>query len=114
MSIETCNERSTWKTTIAFTDEDGEAVAPSSAQYQIDDICSGSALRESTSITELDTEVDVIWEPGDTAILDEVNAYELRRMTVDWQYGSPSISYGHQEYLLQIKNLRGVTTPSPA
>jgi hypothetical protein len=114
MAIDRVNERKTWITQVAFTDDAGEPVTPTSAQYRIDDVGSGSVVREATPISSLGEEVEIIWEPADTIILDESHIYELRRMTVEWQYGSPATLFGTEEYLLQIKNLRGVTTPSPA
>jgi hypothetical protein len=114
MSIDTVNERKSWVTTVSFTDEDGAAITPTSAQYKIDDVGSGAEVRTATAIDSLDEEVDITWEPTDTTILDESHLYELRRMTVEWQYGSPATLYGTEEYLLQVKNLRGISTPSPA
>jgi hypothetical protein len=118
MPIDEVNERSTWFTTVSFTDENGDPVVPATATYRIDDVGSGQQVRDTTDIDPLETESQIMWEPSDTEILDEANAYETRRMTVSWTYttaASPSVDgVGNAEYLLNIINLRGVTAPSPA
>lgn len=113
--IDEVNERSAWFTTITFTDEDGLPVVPSIASYRIDDVPSGVEIRADTVINPLSTSVDTKWERADTLILDETHPYETRRMTITWIYGTDSPpSHGASEYLLNVVNLKGVTTPSPA
>ncbi len=107
------NERTTLIVTVAFSDEDDLPVIPESASYRIDDVGSGTAVRDSTAIAPLSSSVDIEWEPSDTSILDETHTRETRRMTVTWLYDS-STKQGSAEYLVDIINLRGVTTPSPA
>lgn len=112
------NERGTWVTTVAFTDEDGNAVVPASASYRIDDVGSDTEVRGDTAISALASSVEILWTAADTSILDETKPYETRRMTVTWTYAtatSPSVTgNGSEEYLLNVTNLKGVTTPSPA
>lgn len=111
-------ERSTWITTVSFTDEDEDPVVPASASYRIDDVGSDTEIRDDTEISPLDSEVDIILTAADTSILDETRPYETRRVTVSWTYptaASPSVTgTGTKEYLLNVVNLKGVTTPSPA
>lgn len=111
MSIDTVNERSTWITTVAFTDEDGEEVVPAAASYRIDDVASGTEIRDDTAITSLAKAIEIKWTAADTRILDETHPYETRRLTLTWTYGSDSPpSQGTSEYLLNVVNLKGVTT----
>lgn len=111
-------ERSSWITTVAFTDEDGEAVVPASASYRVDDVGSGTEVRDDTDISPLAASTDVILTAADTSILDETHPYETRRVTVSWTFptaSSPSVTgTGTKEYLVNVVNLKGVTTPSPA
>lgn len=105
------NERGTWISTIAFTDEDNAAVTPTLAKYRIDDIGSGAAVRENTVISSLSTSVEINWTEADTQILDSSQPYETRKLTVwyEWATGQNS----EQAYLL-VKNLGGITATSPA
>lgn len=116
--MDQANERSVAIINIAFTDENGDPVVPSSATYQIDDVGSGTAIRAATAISPLDTDVDIALTSEDLVILDETKPYETRRVTFEWVYNtdtSPSISAsGNKEYFLNVANLHAVTTPSPA
>lgn len=106
------NERSTWITNVAFTDENGNPVTPSAAEYRIDDVGLGIEIRGDTDISSLAENIDIEWTPSDTTILDQTRAYETRCMTVKWSYAGSKQNTG--KYLLDIVNLKGVTTPSPA
>jgi len=113
--IDEVNERTTWITAVSFIDENGSPVIPDAASYRIDDVGTNVEIREDTEIvfdSPPAADVDLTWEASDTSILDETHPYETRRMTVSWDYGTDK--HGHAEYLLNIRNLKGVTTPSPA
>ncbi len=120
MAIDEVNERSIKVVNVAFTDEDGTAVTPTSASYRIDDVGSGTQVRDDTAISIVapDTSADIILDATDTSILDEFNLYETKRVTFSWEYAtetSPSVTgTGTHEYLINVINLAGVTTPSPA
>ena len=120
MVINEVNERSIHIFNVAFIDEDGAAVTPVTASYRVDDVGSDVQVRDDTdiSIAAPDTDKDVILTVADTSILDETKPYETRRVTVVWTYWtqtSPSVTgNGTYEYLLNVVNLKGVTTPSPA
>lgn len=113
MSIDEVNQRGTWITTVDFTNEDGDAVTPTAAVYRIDDIGSGTVVRGNTAIESLSSSIEITWSATDTAILDESHAYETRRLTVFYDYstgkhGSP------KQYFLNVINLFGITSTSPA
>lgn len=113
-TIDEVNERSTWITDISFTDENGDPVVPSIASYRVDDVGTDVEIRDDTTIT-FDSPpgpfVSVEWTKEDTSILDERHPYETRRMTVSWEYDTDK--HGNAEYLLNVRNLKGITTPSP-
>jgi hypothetical protein len=113
--VDEVNERSSWPTTIVFTDENGDPVVPASASYRIDDVGTGIEIVGDTAITSLASTVNIIWPPSSTSILDDTKPYETRRMTVEWTYGATSPpGQGTQEYLVNVVNLQMITTPSPA
>jgi hypothetical protein len=120
MAIDEVNERSLKVINLAFTDEDGTAVTPISASYRIDDVGSDAEIRDDTAIAiaDPDTDVDIPLVASDTSILDETHPYETRRLTYSWTYNtltSPSVvASDNAEYLYNVLNLKGVTTPSPA
>ena len=116
--IDCANERSTPVTRITFKDDNGDPVVPAAAFYRIDDVGSGTEVRGETEIiipSPATAEADIRWSQADTTILDESNAYETRLMTVWWTYGNDSPpNQGSSQYYLNIKNLFGMTAPSPA
>jgi hypothetical protein len=116
--MDSVNERSTWLTTVPFTNENKDAVVPTKASYRIDDVGSDQEIRTEKDLSALAEQIQIMWEPSDTSILDESHPYETRRLTVFWTYDTatspPTEGEGHAEYLLNVVNLKGVTTPSPA
>ena len=119
MAVDEVIERSLRVINLAFTDEDGNPVTPTSASYRIDDVGSGTEVRGDTAIaiTAPNTDVDIPLTAADTSILDETKPYETRRLTYTWTYStltSPSVEADdNDEYLYNVVNLQGVTTPSP-
>jgi len=119
MAIDEVKERSLKVINIAFVDEDGNPVTPTSASYRIDDVGSDVEVRGNTAISIVApaTDVDVPLTASDTSILDETRAYETKRLTYSWTYNtatSPSVEADdNDEYLYNVVNLKGVTTPSP-
>jgi hypothetical protein len=109
--MDVVNERSTWISTIAFTDENGAAVTPTSARYKIEDVDSGTLVRAFTDISRLSTSVEITWTSDDTEILDTTKPYETRKLTVWWVWSGGQAS--EQSYL-NIQNIGGVTATSPA
>lgn len=110
--MDTVNERTKWVTTHNFTDENDAPVVPATASYRIDDVGSLAEIHADDTIESLDSSIEIAWTASDTSILDETRPYETRRMTITWTYGSGG--NGHAEYFLNVLNLKGVTSPSPA
>ena len=86
MPLSTINEGSTGYLTIAFKDNAGVAVVPTTAQYRVDCITTGVALRALTSLTPASS-IQVILTATDTAIQQQTNVQELKRVTVLANYG---------------------------
>lgn len=117
MALDSVNERSSWFTDVAFTDENGDPVVPNSASYQIHDVGSLEQIREATAISPTAETVRIMWEPSDTRILDQSHAHEVRVMTVSWIYTSTvspgAEAEGHEKYYARVWNLRAIESPSP-
>lgn len=109
------NERSTRILAVSFTDGNGDPVIPGAASYRIDDVGSGTQIRDDTELqltSPATTSADIVLGPSDTSILDGTKCYETRRVTVGWTYGEDSPpAQGTAEYFLNVVNLRGVMTP---
>ncbi len=107
------NERSNWTSKVSFIDQDRNPVTPDSASYRIDDVGSLTEIRSETPLEVEATEIDIKWESTDTAILDKSHPFELRRMTVSWQYldDNDELQDGNEQYLLHVRNLPGVPEP---
>jgi hypothetical protein len=101
------NEKSTPTLTVDFFDENGAAVVPSSATYQIDDIASGTIVRAETALPSLAASVDILLATADTIIITSSLPGEDRLVTVKWQYGSGK--QGAKEYRYLVKNLSKVS-----
>lgn len=103
------NERTTLIVTVSFYDEDDVLVVPSAATYRIDDVASNTAIVALTNFTlPLASQVDITIDAEDNAILDSDHQYEVRTMTVEFNYGTPK-KHGTEEYHYRIKQLYGVT-----
>jgi hypothetical protein len=101
------NERSTMILTVAFFDDDGVAVAPTTASYQIDNRNSGTSILVSTPITTPGTTEEIEITSAQNRILNAANKEEIRVVTVDFTYGSSR--RGTVEYFYKVKNLFGIT-----
>lgn len=89
---------------VAFTDMSGASAAPSAATYRIDCITTGTAILGATALTPA-AAVDIHITGAQNAIITTGNAYETKRVTVEWTAGAYS---GTDEYIYAVKNLGGV------
>jgi hypothetical protein len=105
------NEASTLILTVAFFDDLGAAIVPTTATYRIED-AAGTRIAPpagdpatSVPITGLAVTVDIEITPAQNAIL-LGKAIETRYVTVVWTYGAARQRCDVYEY--QVLNLRGV------
>ena len=94
-------EATTATITVVFTDENGDSVIPTSASFVLYDKFSGTVKREGT-LDNLEASMDFELTEGDTAILDQMNKYEILRLEVEFNYNS---KVGRGLYEVKIVNL---------
>lgn len=105
-----CNERTTPSIIVEFIDEKGDPVVPSAAWYRIDDHLSETEIKGDTEISGLDSSVEIVLTQTETQIIDDNNFYEIRRVTVRFDYGTTK--HGNDQLFLKILNLKGITSPA--
>lgn len=98
------NEKSSSTIALAFTDETGAAVTPSSARYRIDDVAAGTQIKDWTAFVPTGSGYDLEILDTENAILTAANDTEMRRVTVEFTYGVAN-KKGTGEYLYAVKNL---------
>ena len=101
------NERTTLIVTVAFYDEDDVLVVPSAATYRIDDVASLTSIVPLTNFPSLASQVAITITSAQNAILDSDHEYEVRKLTIQFNYGSPK-KHGTDEYLFRIRQLYGI------
>ncbi len=104
------NEKTTPVLNVAFYDENGTAVVPTSATYQIDDVTEGrvnQSITGETSISVLAASVDIAITDQETKIIDAMLSSEKRLVTVKFQYGTNK--RGSKEFRYIVKNLSKIT-----
>jgi hypothetical protein len=100
------NERATVVVTVSFKDEDGDLVTPDSATYRIDDEGNRTNILPSTVISPLGTSADIEITSEQNAILRPRNKFEIRTVTVEFDYDTDK--HGTGEYRYKLMNLYGV------
>lgn len=80
-------ERSTAYLTVSFRDKDGNLAAPTAANYRIDCVTTGAAIRGVTALTPAST-IQITLTPADNAIVQTKDVRETRRVTVHAEYGA--------------------------
>ena len=103
--MESINEGSSAILTIAFTDQDGDAITPDSATFTIYDKFSGTERRSGT-ISSLASSITFVTTDEDNAILNQNNRYEVVAILIEFSYNS---RYGKGEYFYKVNNLAQVT-----
>lgn len=109
MALEIVNEGSTAYLTVAFTDKNGAAAAPTTVTYRIDCLTNGTEVKDDTSLSP-GTSVEITITATENAIISQSNALEKRVVTVIGSYGTGDAV--KNEYQYWVKNLSKV--PSPA
>lgn len=110
--MDSVNERTTLVLTISFKDEDDLPVVPSAAHYRIDDVASSTVIKAETALAPLASSIDLEILKGWNSMVAESRPYEIRRVTVEFDYGTGK--HGTEEYLYKIVNLYGVTIEASA
>lgn len=100
------NEGATAILTLSFFDEEDEEVIPTSAEYKIIDVISGTVIKDWAEFHPNETTHNLAITPTENRILDQCNMYEDRLVTVKFEYGVSS--EGTEEIEYRVKNLKGV------
>jgi hypothetical protein len=102
------NEKSTSLLTFSFFDEIEAAVAPTTVQYRIDDLHSGTAILALTTLTgPFTATLDIVITSAQNALVLQTHTFEMRLVTVIFTYGGSKQGTGEYKYL--VKNLSGVS-----
>lgn len=107
--LDEVNERSTYVLTVSFFDEDDAPVTPTSASYRIHDQQRRTEITPTTSLSGTTT-ADIEITPTENRILRRRAAYEVRTVTVMWDYGVGKSATAQYRY--KLINLYGVDLPS--
>lgn len=102
MELEIVREKNTSLKVLTFTDENGNAVTPSSATYQIDDE-SGTAITAETAFTP----GNLLISADENRILSASKQSERRTVTIRWVYSGTKAGADQFDYL--VKNLSKVS-----
>jgi hypothetical protein len=87
--------------TIVFTDENEDAITPTSASFVLYDKFSGTVKR-ADDLTGLAESIDFALTEEDTAILDQTNKYEILRLEIEFHFDS---KIGRGLYEIKVVNL---------
>jgi hypothetical protein len=110
--LDSFTERSTVVLTVAFTDDDGAAVTPDAATYRIDDRASRTSILPASSIGSLASSIDLTITSEQNAIVRPRKAFEIRTITVEFDYDSGK--HGTAQYEYKLVNLYGVVDVASA
>lgn len=105
------NEGTTGYLSATFKNKLGVAQVPTSANYRIDDVATGTEIRGVTAITPAET-AEIELSSSDNRLLNSQNRHELKRVTVVASYGSGDVVTA--EYQYRVKALPGVSGNPPA
>lgn len=100
--MEEINDQSTSVLTASFFDEAGNPVTPTSGDYRIDDLASGSVIKGTTAISPTGVTHDITISSAENKIVNEALLSEIRLVTVTWNYSGKKAT---GEYRYRIKNL---------
>lgn len=104
------NEGTTAYLSVSFKDKASSDETPVAISYRIDDVRSGTEIRDSTAVTAAST-AEITLSPADNRILNTTQNYEARRVTVVATYGADDQVTA--EYIYRVVSLAGVTGNPP-
>ena len=103
----TVNEKSPLCVSIAFKDEDGDALTPYSVEWRLDDLETDTEIVDWTALVSPASTMEVIILASNNLIVDETNVREARMFGVRINEGLDSEA--HQEFKYHVINLKGAT-----
>lgn len=102
------NEGKTHWLTASFKDKNGVDAIPTSAQYRIDCLTTGAAVRALTVLTPA-ASIEIKLTPDDVSIEDVANTNEIKRVTLLAIYGDDSDQIPEQ-YDYRVINMSYIPT----
>lgn len=107
--LEEVNERTSTVIAVAFLDEDGAAVVPSSATYRIDRPERRTNIQPATTIGALNSTISLLITSEQNNILRNRSPFEIQEVTVEFDYtGTLGPMHGTMNFRYKIINLYGV------
>ncbi len=106
-NVRTVNELSPLQMTMTFTDENGDPLTPSTAEWRLDDPTNGQVVDWTTIAGATATTVITI-EAQYNKIFDSTVVREARQFSVRINDGLPSEA--HEEFKYHVINLHQVTS----
>jgi hypothetical protein len=100
------NEKTIMIVTIAFTDENGDAVTPDSGTYQIYDEDTLTAIKASSALTSLSSSIDILIDSAENKIVTTTKQFETHIMLVEYIYGTTKTA--QTEYRFAVRNMTNV------
>lgn len=101
--MDVVNEGTTTIITVSFYNENNEPITPDSVIYRLDDIYSGTEIKDDTSITPGES-VDITISSTENRIVNRNRPVEKRIMSVKYTYAGNSKT-GYDSYIYMIQNL---------
>jgi hypothetical protein len=105
MKLETVNEGSTLSLSVEFLSEMGTPTAPLRVFWKIEDLMSGSLIKDWTEIVNPSSRVYLTIGPDICSILDQTNSSEVKRVTIKAEFG-PNIVVVQEKDII-VQNLGG-------
>jgi hypothetical protein len=103
----TISEQSRQKFAISFKDEDYEPFVPSTVRYRLDDKTDDitTVILDWQTVATPDSRIEILIPSSANAILNDLNAYETRVLTIQSDYGTDNQLTEDETY--RIRNLQG-------
>jgi hypothetical protein len=105
MKLETVNEGSTLSLSVEFLSEMGTPISPHRMLWKIEDLMSGTIIKDWTEIPNPASIVYLTIGPDICAILDQTNSLEVKRVTIKAEFGFNVVVV--QEKDIIVENLGG-------
>lgn len=101
--LQTIDQDSTSYLTVTLLDKDDVAAQPTSATYDVADVISSTKIKDGVALSFSSGVVEITLDVDDAKIVDELNNYERRKVTIHAIYsGTDEL---HAEYEFRVKNL---------